>query len=114
MILQQIWATLIISQVHQSLRLEVAHKAGVDPSEVSIGLLVEYAPQYAYEGGDPVNIFVERGRELGFIRPSRRTRIHAPSIPDEAILTAPPALALTRTPRYANRKCHRRIQPSQK
>ncbi len=90
------------------MRLEIAHKAGVDPFKVSIGLLVEYAPQYAYEGGDPVNIFVERGRELGFIRPSRRTRIHAPSIPDEAILPAPPTLALTRTPRYANRKCSRR------
>ena len=113
-ILQQIWATLIISQVLQALRLEIAHKAGVDTFEVSIGLLVQYAPQYAYEGRDPVKIFVERGRELGFIRPSRRTRIHAPSIPDEAILPAPPALALTRTPRYANRKCHRRIQTSQK
>ena len=107
-ILQQIWATLIISQVLQSMRLEIAHKAGVDPFEVSIGLLVEYAPRYAHEGRDPVKIFVERGRELGFIRPSRRTRIHAPSIPVEAILPAPPGLALTRTPRYANRKCSRR------
>ena len=46
-ILQQIWATLIISQVLQSMRLEIACKAGVDPFEVSIGLLVEYAPRYA-------------------------------------------------------------------
>ena len=107
-ILQQIWATLIISQVLQSLRLEIAHKAGVDPFEVSIGLLVEYAPQYAYEGRDPVKIFVERGRELGFIRPSRRTRIHAPSIPVEELMPAPPGLVLIRTPRYANRKCSRR------
>ena len=106
-ILQQIWATLIISQVLQSMRLEIAYKAGVDPFEVSIGLLVEYAPRYAYEGRDPVKVFVERGRELGFIRPSRRTRIHAPSIPVEAILPAPPGLVLTRTPRYANRKCSR-------
>ena len=105
---QQIWATLIISQVLQSLRLEIAYKAGVDPFEVSIGLLVEYAPQYAYEGRDPVKVFVERGRELGFIRPSRRTRIQAPRIPVESILPAPPGLVLTRTPRYANRKCSRR------
>ena len=90
------------------MRLEIAHKAGVDPFEVSIGLLVEYAPQYAYEGRDPVKVFVERGRELGFIRPSRRTRIHAPTIPAEAILHAPPGLVLTRTPRYANRKCSSR------
>ena len=68
------------------MRLEIAHKAGVDPFEVSIGLLVQYAPQYAYEGRDPVKIFVERGRKLGFIRPSRRTRIRAPGIPVEAIL----------------------------
>ena len=113
-ILQQIWATLIISQVLQALRLEVAYKAGVDPFDVSIGLLVQYAPQYGYEGRDPVKIFVERGRDLGFIRPSRRMSVHAPNIPDEAILPAPPTLALTRTPRYANRKCHSPLQTSQK
>lgn len=104
-ILQQIWATLIISQVLQSMRLEIAHKAGVDPFEVSIDLLVQYAPQYAYEGRNPVQIFVERGRKLGFIQPSRRTRIRAPGIPDEAILPAPQGLAIIRTPRYANRRC---------
>ena len=43
------------------MRLEIAHKAGVDPFEVSIGLLVQYAPQYAYEGRNPVEIFVARG-----------------------------------------------------
>ena len=102
-ILQQIWATLIISQVLQSMRLEIAHKAGVDPFEVSIGLLV----QYAYEGRDPVKIFVERGRKLGFIRPSRRTRIRARGMRVEEILPAPPGLALIRTTRYANRKCSR-------
>ena len=80
----------------------------MDPFEVSIGLLVEYAPQYAYEGRDPVEVFVKRGRQLGFIRASRRTRIQAPSIPVELILPAPPGLVLTRTPRYANRKCSRR------
>ena len=113
-ILQQLWATLIIAQVLQSMRLEIAWKAGVDPFDVSIGLLVEYAPRYAHEGRDPIDIFVKRGRELGFIRPSRRTRIHAPTIPDGAILPAPPSLVLTRTPRYANRKSHRRTQTSQK
>ena len=108
-ILQQIWATLIISQVLQSMRLEIAYKAGVDPFEVSMGLLVQYAPQYAYEGRDPVKIFVERGRQLGFIRPSRRTRIHAPGIPVKAILPMPPGLTLTRTPRYAGRRCSTHI-----
>ena len=100
---QQLWATLIIAQVLQALRLEIAAKAGVDPFEVSIGLLVEYAPRYAYEGRDPVQVFVERGRALGFIRPSRRTRIHAPPIPGASIRPAPPDLGLIRPPRYAQR-----------
>ena len=104
---QQIWATLIIAQVLQALRLEIAAKAGVEPFEVSIGLLVAYAPRYAYEGRDPVRVFVERGRALGFIRPSRRTRIHAPPISSAAIRPAPPDLELIRPARYAHRKCVR-------
>ena len=108
---QQLWATLIIAQVLQALRLEIAAKAGVDPFEVSLGLLVEYAPRYAYEGRDPVRVFVERGRALGFIRPSRRTRIHAPPIPAAAIRPAPPDLELSRPPRYAHRRCARQPPP---
>ena len=52
-ILQQIWATLIISQVLQSMRLEIAYKAGVDPFEVSMGLLVQYAPRMLMKAGTP-------------------------------------------------------------
>ena len=73
-ILQQIWATLIISQVLQSMRLEIAHKAGVDPFEVSIGLLVEYAPRYAHEGRVCLRRFT------GTRRPSSR-RTAAPGRP---------------------------------
>ena len=97
----------MISQVLQSMRLEIAHKAGVDPFEVSIGLLVQIAPQYAYEGRDPVNVFVERGRQLGFIRPSRRTRIRASGIPVEAIQQVPRGLTPIRTLQYAHRKSSR-------
>ncbi len=80
----------------------------MDPFEVSIGLLVEYAPQYAYEGRDHVRVFVERGRQLSFIRPSRGTHIQTPSIPAGSILPATPELALIRTPQYAIRKYYRR------
>lgn len=105
---QQIWAVLIIAQIIQALRLEIAWRADADPFEVSIALLVQYAPQYAYEGRDPVAIFVERGRFLRFIRPSRRTKVEAPSIPEGAIAPLPPDIALIREPRYAQRKCDRR------
>lgn len=96
---------LIIAQILQALRLEIAARAGVDPFEVSLPLLVEYAPRFAYEGRDPIAIFVERGRDLGFIRPSRRTVIQAPTIPLDHLIPRPPDLLLIRTPRYANKDC---------
>ena len=85
MIQQQVWATLIVAQALQGLRLEIAWRANVDPNEVSLLLLVEYAPIYAYEGQDPVEVFVRQGRELRFIRPSRRTQIQAPELPPRGV-----------------------------
>lgn len=109
-ILQQVWAVLIIAQLLQALRLTIAAEAGVDPFEVSMPLLVAYLPQYARRGIDPVAAFVADGVALGFIRPSRRTRILAPRLADDALTAPPPNLVLLRTPRYAGRKCHRSDQ----
>lgn len=107
-VLQQVWAVLIVAQVLQALRLEIAGTAGVDPFAVSLPLLVEYLPYFAYRGLDPVAVIVEQGRALGFIRPSTRTVIEAPTIPPEALTPPPPDLVLTRAPRYAQRKCQPR------
>ena len=52
-IMQQVWAVLIIAQILQALRLEIAWRAGVDPFEVSIALLVEYAPPVCCRGPRP-------------------------------------------------------------
>jgi hypothetical protein len=102
--LQQVWGVLIIAQILHALQLEIAGRAGVDPFDVSLALLVEYAPRLAAEGYNPVDLFVERGREMRFIRPSRRVRIQAPEIPWDALKPVPPNLSLLRTPRYAERK----------
>lgn len=104
-VLQQVWAVLIIAQVLAALRLEIAGRAGVDPFEVSLPLLVEYLPRLAYAGIDPIAVFVDQGRHLGFIRPSARTQIHAPHLPRDQITPAPPGLVRERRPRYAQRKC---------
>jgi hypothetical protein len=104
-VLQQVWAVLIIAQVLHALQREIAHRAGVDPFDVSLALLVEYLPRFAYAGEDPLQTFVERGRQLGFIRPSRRTRILAPNIPPDHISPLPDDLLLLRPPRYAFRNC---------
>ena len=104
-VLQQVWAVLTVAQIVQGLRLEIAAGAGVDPFEVSLPLLVQYLPLLLERGDDPVAVFVAEGRRLQFIRPSRRTVIHAPTIPPEAYVLPPPDLPLHRKPRYAARKC---------
>lgn len=111
-ILQQVWAVLIIAQLLQALRLEIAGRAGVDPFDVSLALLVQYLPHFAATGQDPVACFIERGRAAGFIRPSTRTRIQAPAIPRDQFIWPPPDLVLVRTPRYAHRKTRPRTTTS--
>ena len=101
---QQLWAVLIIAQILHALQVEIAGRAGVDIFDVSLQLLVEYAPRYAADGLDVVRIFVERGRDLGFIRPSTRLRPQAPIIPSELIIPCPPGVVLARQPRYAQRE----------
>lgn len=109
LIQQQVWAVLLIFQIFSAFRLEVAGRTGVDLFEVSLPLLIEYFPRYAYAGTDPIPVFVEHGRELGFIRPSPRTVIYAPTIPPDQIEPPPPGVVRERTPRYANRRCDRKV-----
>jgi hypothetical protein len=111
-ILQQVWAALTISQILQALRVEIAGRAGVDTFDVSMALLVQYAPQYAYTGRDPVDVFVNQGRELRFIRPSTRTVIQGPVIDRSEIVPLPVDLVLVRKPRYAQRNCGSRKTPT--
>lgn len=102
---QQLWATLIIAQILQALRLEVAGRARVDPFDVSLPLLLETLRQVGYAGRDPLALMVERGVAMRLIRPSRRVRVQTPVIDPAALVPAPPGLARTRTPRYAHRNC---------
>jgi hypothetical protein len=104
-LLQQVWAALIIAQIIQALRLEIAARAAVDPFDVSLELLIRYAPQYTAQGRDPVTAFVQEGRRLGFIRPARRVRLQVPRIPPEALQPPPPDLVLQRASRYAQKDC---------
>lgn len=103
-VLQQVWAVLIIGQILQALQLEIAGRAGVDPFDVSLALLVEEAPRYAQAGRDPVAAFVTRGRAAGYLRPSRRAVNRAPHIPRHQLTPLPADLLLVRSPRYAARR----------
>lgn len=107
-IAQQLWAALCIAQILHALRFEVARRAAVAVCDVSLPLLVRWMPRFAAQGEDPVAVFVERGRAAGFIRPSRRMKHEAPTIPSRAITPLPMSTILTRTPRYAQRNCRSR------
>jgi hypothetical protein len=101
-ILQQIWAVLLISQILHALQLEIAAKAGVDPFDVSLSLLIDYLPDW--NDVDFIALVVEQGRDAGFIRPSRRIRIQTPPIDLKEYRPPPPDLCLLRPPRYAHRR----------
>jgi hypothetical protein len=103
-ILQQVFAVLIISQVLQALRLEIAGRAEVEVFDVSMALLVEYLPRYAYSGENPIEVFVTEGRALRFIRPSTRKAVVAPKVEPDEIAPLPPDLVLIREPRYAGKQ----------
>jgi hypothetical protein len=101
----QVWAAFSIAQILMALRQEVAARAGVDPFEVSMKLLIEWLPRLGHRGEDPMEVLLEHGRRAKIIRPSSRLKTCAPTIPDEDIVPLPPDLPLERTPRHSHRKC---------
>lgn len=106
-LLQQIWGALIIAQILQSLRMEVARQARCDPFEISMPLLVLYVPHWLAAGTDPIALLVERGRAMRIIRPSRRVVPTLPPLDPAALVPLPHDTVLERVPRYAQRKCKR-------
>jgi hypothetical protein len=103
-LLQQVFGTLIVAQVALALRTEVAQRANCTLAEVSLPLLLQWLPQLAEAGRDPVAEFVQHGRRVGFIRPFRgREWVLPPSMLEE--YTFPEHWPEPRQPRYAQRKC---------
>lgn len=100
-ILIQVWAVLLISQILHALQLEIAGRAGVDPFDVSLPLLVEYLSMV--KDRDLIAFWVEEGRAAGFIRPSRRIRIQTPPMRLGEYVFPPPDLVHTRIPRHAGK-----------
>lgn len=97
-LLHQSWAVLLISQILQALRMEIAGRANVAPFDVSMKLLILYLPALAADGADPIALFVQCGRFARFIRPSSRLKSSALPFP---LTYSPRDLVLLRSPRYA-------------
>lgn len=104
LILTQVWAALILYQIVQSIRMQIAHRAAVDPFDVSLKLLLQALPQLLRRGDpDPIGIVVGLPRGKGcFIRPSSRTHRCIPAI--QTVTRLPPETVITRIAHYAGRK----------
>jgi len=103
-VLAQVWACLIIAQVLQAIRMEVALRADVDAFEVSLPLLIEALPQFGLQGYDGIAECVRQGRRLGIIRPSTRLCIQVPEIPPEQMTPLPQGTVLCRQSCYRHEK----------
>lgn len=115
-VLQQVFASLIIAQVALGLRNEIASAADCDPREVSLPLLLKWLPRLARMGRDPLAEFVATGRRAGYIRPFRGKDWELPELgPDDYEL--PPEPIPRRPSRYPSReyyfrqKAERATQP---
>jgi hypothetical protein len=97
---QQLWACLLSAQLLQAMRMEMAAQAHVDPFEVSLPLVVRAMPTLLVSGQDPIALCVQRGRQLGFIRPASRLRLQVPGIAAADIVPRPADLVLECTPCY--------------
>ena len=104
LILQQIALVLLLAQVVQALRLQVAEQAGCDPFDVSLPLLVEHLPQLLRAHQHPVRWVLTYGKTQHFLRPSSRYQVVAPAIAPEQLTPLPPDLRLTRQARYVTYK----------
>lgn len=107
-VLAQVWACLIIAQVLQAIRMEVALRAQVDVFEVSLPLLLQVFSQFDLQGPDGIAKCVRQGRRLGIIRPSTHLSIQAPEILPEQLIPLPKDTVLSRQP------CYRHKKPTQK
>jgi hypothetical protein len=96
----QVWACLIIAQILQAIRMEVAFRAEVDAFDVSLPLLIEYLPQFSVAGSDGISACVVQGSRLGIIRPSTRLRVQAPELPASVLVPLPAGTVLWYPPRY--------------
>jgi hypothetical protein len=104
-VLQQLWAVLIIAQILHAIQMEIAGLAHVDPFDVSLELVTQYVPQLALAGKNPIQMIVDDGRRVRIIRPSRRIRIQTPTVDLSKMVPLPPDTILVRKQRYAQRKC---------
>ena len=99
-LLQQVWGSLILAQLLQALRLQIAVAARQDPFDISMQLLIAYLPTLSEYQQEGVALLLTRAEALGFLRPSSRIRIQTPDVSGLILLPLPAALLLEQVPTY--------------
>ena len=101
----QIYATLIVAQMHRAVRREIAIRAGVPEDYVSDLLLPRIMQQILMHTNakDPIKLILESHKNLGLIRKPRRVVYQTPEIDQSKILPLPENTVLVRVPRYAGK-----------
>ncbi len=89
---QQCLAVIVVAQLVQRLRMQMAVQAGVDAFDVSLPLLLEVLPELLQEKQEPLEWMRTFGREVGLIRPSSRGSVVVPEVKEPLLL---PAAAMT-------------------
>jgi len=98
---QQCLVVLIVAQLLQGLRLQMAAQARVDAFEVSLPLVVEMMPQLLMKKQEPLEWMRNYGKELGLIRAHTRLEPVVPEIAAEELVMPSKSLQQKRKPRYA-------------
>lgn len=111
-IYQQVWASLLLCQLVLGLQVEIAARAEVEPFDVSVDLLVRYAPRLLAQGRDLIDTVLTQGRAMGLIRPSTRLLAQVPLVPLWQYQWPPADVLQPQTARSAHRKCHSRYASS--
>ncbi len=97
---QQCLAMVMVSQLLQGVRMQMAVQAGVDAFEVSLPLVVELLPQLLQEREDPLEWMRKYGRELAVIRPRSRLEPVVPEIVEGELVLPAQDLLQERKARY--------------
>jgi hypothetical protein len=97
---QQCLAVIIVAQMVQGMRMQMAMEAGVDAFEVSLPLLLQELPDLLREQQEPVEWIKTYGRELGIIRASSRLEPVVPKIVESDLVMPTEELPKQRKARY--------------
>ncbi|MGH7867162.1 MAG: transposase, partial [Candidatus Dormibacteraceae bacterium] len=103
-ILAQVWACLIVAQVIQSIRVQMAVVAGVEVADISLPMLMQALGQWNTSGEEGWREMVEQCRRTGIIRPHSCRDWQAPEIPSSAYRPLPAIRTLVRPGLYPDQR----------